>query len=103
MVIVGGYNVYPREIEEVLFLHPDVIDAAAVGAPDAYRGEVVVAYVVPRPGAHAGVAELLAHCRDNLAKYKAPARIELVDALPKTSVAKTDKKTLRQWAAAKVS
>ncbi len=95
MVIVGGYNVYPREIEEVLFLHPDVIDAAAVGAPDAYRGEVVAAYVVLRPGAHAGVGELLAHCRDNLAKYKVPARLELLDALPKTSVNKTDKRALR--------
>jgi long-chain acyl-CoA synthetase len=99
MAIVGGYNVYPREIEEVLFLHPDVIDAAAVGAPDAYRGEIVVAYVALRPGAHAGVDELLAHCRDNLAKYKAPARLELLDALPKTSVNKIDKRALKARAA----
>lgn len=99
MLIVGGYNVYPREIEEVLFLHPEVIDAAAVGAPDAYRGEVVVAYVVLRPGTYAGVGELLAHCRDNLAKYKIPARLELLDALPKTSVSKTDKRALKARAA----
>lgn len=99
MVIVGGYNVYPREIEEVLLLHPDVIDAAAVGAPDAYRGEIVVAYVVLRPGAHASVDELLAHCRDNLAKYKAPARLELLDALPKTLVNKIDKRALKTRAA----
>jgi long-chain acyl-CoA synthetase len=99
MVIAGGYNVYPREVEEVLLLHPDVIDAAAVGAADAYRGEVVIAYVVLRPGAHASVDELLAHCRDNLAKYKAPARLELLDALPKTSVNKTDKRALKARAA----
>jgi long-chain acyl-CoA synthetase len=100
MVIVGGYNIYPREIEEVLFLHPDVIDAAVVGAPDAYRGEVVVAFVVLRPGARAGVDELLAHCRENLAKYKLPARLDLIDALPRTSVNKTDKRALKSRAAA---
>jgi long-chain acyl-CoA synthetase len=99
MVIVGGYNVYPREIEEVLFLHPDVIDAAAVGATDAYRGEVVVAYVVLRPNARATVDELVAHCRDNLARYKIPVRLELLDALPKTSVSKTDKRALKTRAA----
>jgi len=95
MLIVGGYNVYPREIEEVLFLHPDVVDAAAIGAADAYRGEVVIAYAVLRPGARASVDELLAHCRDNLAKYKVPVRLQLLDALPKTSVNKTDKRALK--------
>jgi long-chain acyl-CoA synthetase len=99
MLIVGGYNVYPREVEEVLCLHPAVIDAAVVGAPDAYRGEAVVAYVVLRPGARAGVDAILAHCRDNLAKYKLPARLELLDALPRTSVNKTDKNALRARAA----
>ena len=64
MVIVGGYNVYPREVEEVLFMHPAVQDAAVVGVPDAYRGETLVAFVVLRHGARAGVEELLAHCRD---------------------------------------
>jgi len=100
MAIVGGYNVYPREIDEVLFLHADVADAAAVGAPDAYRGEVVRAYVVLRPGAKANVEDLLAHCRRNLAKYKVPASLEILDALPKTTVNKTDKKALRERARA---
>ena len=99
MVIVGGYNVYPREVEEVLFLHPEVMDAAAVGAPDEYRGEIVRAYVVLKPQAQAGEAELLAHCRANLAKYKVPARVEILEALPKTSVNKTDKKLLKERAA----
>ena len=71
--------------------------------PRARRGELPVAYVALRPAARADVDELLAHCRANLARYKVPARIVVVDVLPKTSVAKTDKKTLRQWAAEKVS
>ncbi|HEX9466667.1 MAG TPA: AMP-binding protein [Alphaproteobacteria bacterium] len=100
MAIVGGYNVYPREIDEVLFLHPDVADAAAVGTPDAYRGEVVRAYVVLRPGARTTAEDLLAHCCTNLAKYKVPASIDILDALPKTTVNKTDKKALRDRARA---
>ena len=99
MVIVGGYNVYPREVDEVLILHPAVQEAAAVGAPDAYRGEVVRAYVALRPGASATPEELLAHCAANLAKYKVPASIAIVDALPKTTVNKTDKKALKALAA----
>jgi long-chain acyl-CoA synthetase len=98
MVITGGYNVYPREIDEVLFLHPDVADAAAVGVPDAYRGEVLRAYVVLRPDARATADDLLQHCRANLAKYKLPATIEIIEALPKTTVNKTDKKALRERA-----
>jgi long-chain acyl-CoA synthetase len=99
MLIVGGYNVYPRELEEVLVMHSAVLDAAVVGVRDDYRGELPVAYVALRPGAFTDAEELLAHCRANLARYKVPARIRVVEALPKTSVAKTDKKTLRQWAA----
>ncbi len=99
MVIVGGYNVYPREVEEVLFLHPDVMDAAAVGASDAYRGEVVVAFVALRPGARAAGEAILAHCRANLAPYKVPVRLEFLEALPKTSANKTDKKRLKERAA----
>jgi len=95
MVIVGGYNVYPREIEDVLSAHSAVAEAAAVGAPDSYRGEIVRAYVVLRSAATVSPAALLAHCAANLAKYKVPATLELVDALPKTSVSKTDKQALR--------
>ncbi len=95
MVIVGGYNVYPREIEDVLSAHSAVAEAAAVGAPDSYRGEIVRAYVVLRAAATVSPEALLAHCAANLAKYKVPATLELVDALPKTSVSKTDKQALR--------
>ena len=96
MVIVGGYNVYPREVDDVLFMHPAVQEAATVGAPDAYRGEVVRSFAVLRPGASAGVEELLAHCARHLARYKVPVSITLLAALPKTTVNKIDKKALRE-------
>ena len=95
MAIVGGYNVYPREVDEVLYAHPAVLEAAAVGVPDPYRGEVIRAYVVPKPGAAVGEAELLAHCAANLARYKVPASLALVAELPKSTVGKIDKKALR--------
>jgi long-chain acyl-CoA synthetase len=99
MVITGGYNVYPREIDEVLYAHASVAEAAAVGIADDYRGEVIVAYVVLAEGL--GGEALLAHCAQNLAKYKVPARIEVVAEIPKTTVGKIDKATLRKMAAAR--
>jgi long-chain acyl-CoA synthetase len=96
MAIVGGYNVYPREVEEVLLAHPSVHEAAVIGVPDGYRGEVLHAFVVLRSDARAtGPEALLAHCEAQLVRYKRPARLLLVDGLPKTSVNKTDKKALR--------
>ena len=100
LVIVGGYNVYPREVEEVLFTHPDVAEAAVVGQPDAYRGEILRAFVVLRPGRVFDEEALKAFCAQQLARYKVPARIEALDALPKTSVNKTDKKVLKARVAA---
>jgi long-chain acyl-CoA synthetase len=96
LVIVSGYNVYPREVEEVLFSHPDVLDAAVIGVPDAYRGEVLQAFVVLAGGSGVSTEDLVGHCRDNLATYKVPARVRVVPRLPKTSVNKTDKIALRQ-------
>ena len=95
MAIVGGYNVYPREVDEVLYSHPAVLEAAAIGVPDAYRGEAIKAFVVLRPGAHATADDLLAHCRANLAKYKVPGTIQVVEALPKTTVGKIDRRALK--------
>jgi long-chain acyl-CoA synthetase len=97
MVITGGYNVYPREVEEVLQMHPAVLEAAVIGEPDSYRGEVLHAFVVLRSESDGeGVEVLQAHCEANLVRYKRPTRITLVERLPKTSVNKTDKKALRQ-------
>ena len=98
MAIVGGYNVYPREIDEVLFAHPAVLEAAAVGVPDDYRGEVIRALVVLKPGELVTEDALLVYCQENLAKYKVPAMINIVDDIPKTTVGKIDKKALRELA-----
>lgn len=95
LVISGGYNIYPREVDEVLYLHPDVAEAAAVGWPDSYRGEVIRAFVVLRPGGAVDEAGLIAHCQSNLARYKVPAAISILDALPYTGANKVDKKALR--------
>jgi long-chain acyl-CoA synthetase len=95
MAIVSGYNVYPREIDEVLALHPAVQEAAAVGLPDAYRGEVIQAFVVLRKAVPATEQELIAHCSALLAKYKVPQAIRIVDQLPKTTVGKVDRKALK--------
>jgi long-chain acyl-CoA synthetase len=99
MAIVGGYNVYPREIDEVLYGHPDVQEAAAVGLPDDYRGEIIRAFVVLTEGATADAEAIQDYCRDNLAKYKVPATVDVVDQLPNTTVVKIDKLKLRKNAA----
>jgi len=95
MAIVGGYNVYPREIDEVLYAHSGVMEAAAIGIADDYRGEVIKAFVVPNKSTIT-TDDLMEHCRQNLAKYKIPAAFELVSELPKTAVGKIDKKALRE-------
>lgn len=95
MVITGGYNVYPREVEEVLHAHPDIDQAAVIGVPDEYRGEVLLAYLVTRPGRAVTDEELRDHCAANLAKYKLPCRFRRADALPRTAVGKLDKAALR--------
>ena len=88
MIISGGYNIYPREIEEVLYQHPAVLEAAAIGVPDSYRGESAKAFVVLKPGQTATADELIAFCKQNLAPYKVPRSIEFRDALPKTMIGK---------------
>jgi long-chain acyl-CoA synthetase len=95
MIIVGGYNVYPREIDELLFKHPAILEAATVGALDSFSGEVVKAFVVLKPGASLGADELLDYCKQNLVKYKWPKHIVFVDALPRTGVGKIDKRALK--------
>jgi long-chain acyl-CoA synthetase len=95
MVIVSGYNVFPREVENVLYSHPSVAEAAVIGVADDYRGEVLKAVVALKPGQAAEPAALEAHCRENLAKYKVPGQFEILDELPKTTVGKIDKKALK--------
>jgi len=96
MVIRGGYNVYPREVEEVLYEHPDVVEAAVVGRADERLGEEVVAYVVLRDGAQIGADGLLDHCRERLAAYKYPRDISVLTQLPKGPTGKILKRELRR-------
>jgi long-chain acyl-CoA synthetase len=95
MLIRGGYNVYPREVEEVLFAHPAVAEAAVIGRPDPELGEEVVAFVVPKPGAEADPDEIIAYCRDRLAAYKYPREVRIVADLPKGPTGKILKRELR--------
>jgi long-chain acyl-CoA synthetase len=94
LIISGGTNVYPREIEEVLAAHPAVAEAAVVGEPDAVWGETVVAHVVLRPGSQLDAQSLEAHCRDQLAGYKIPRRWYALDALPRNAGGKVVKRDL---------
>jgi len=95
MINVSGFKVFPREVEEVLFRHAAVKEAAVVGMPDAVRGETVKAFVVLAEGAHVGAGELQALCRAAIADYKVPGRIEFLPALPKNPTGKILKKDLR--------
>ena len=95
MVIVSGFNVYPREVEEALYRHPGVAEAAVVGVPDAYRGEQLRAFVVPRPKIDTDPLMLAEHLKLLLARYKLPHVIALVDSLPKTAIGKIDKQRLK--------
>jgi long-chain acyl-CoA synthetase len=96
MILVGGYNVYPRELDEVLFNHPKIREAATVGRPDDRLGEVVVAFVAVAAGETLGEAEFFAYCKDNLVKYKRPVEVHFVDALPRTGTNKINRIELRQ-------
>jgi len=96
MINVSGYKVWPREVEDVLYQHPDLVEAAVVGAPDDYRGESPVAYVVLREGAAATEEELIAHCRELLAVYKSPRRVVFIDEIPKTLTGKALRRELRE-------
>jgi long-chain acyl-CoA synthetase len=95
MILVGGYNVYPREVDEVLVNHPAVMEAAAVAAPDDFRGETVRACVALKPGAEATADELIAWCAERLVKYKVPTVVDFFEALPKSGAGKIDKLSLR--------
>lgn len=99
MVITGGENVYPIEVEQVLFRHPDVLDAAVIGLPDAKWGESVLAIVVRIPGSSLPEADLIEWTRDQLAHFKCPRRVEFVDVLPRNATGKLLKRDLREvWA-----
>jgi malonyl-CoA/methylmalonyl-CoA synthetase len=94
LIISGGYNIYPREVEDVLETHPDVAESAVLGMPDPDLGEQVVAVIVPRPGHTPQEADIIAFCRERLAAYKKPRRIVLVESLPRNALGKVQKHVL---------
>lgn len=96
MIIVSGFNVYPSEVEGVLYTYAAVIEAAVIGVPDAYRGEAVKAYVVLKRGANVTSQELKEHCEKGLAEFKVPQEIEIRESLPKTAVGKVLHRVLRE-------
>jgi acyl-CoA synthetase (AMP-forming)/AMP-acid ligase II len=95
MIITSGFNVYPAEVENVLYAHVAVGEAAVYGSPDTVRGEQVTAAVVLRPGSKATAEELIEFCRSRVAGYKAPRRIEIVAQIPKSPTGKILKRVLR--------
>jgi len=96
MIIAGGFNIYPREVEEVLFECPKIEEAAVIGVPDEYRGETVRAFVVLKRGVTATAEEIIAFCRERLAAYKAPRQVVFRESLPKSGVGKYLRRELRK-------
>jgi len=96
MIIAGGYNIYPRDIDEVLFEHPKILEACAIGVPDKYRGETVKAFVVLKPGETMTEQEVIDYCKTKLAAYKVPKMVEFINELPKSNVGKILRKELRK-------
>ncbi len=103
MIIASGYNIYPREIDEVIYRHPKVAEAVAVGVPDEYRGETIKLFVVLKPGQTATEEELVEFCKDKLAPYKRPKIVEFRDEIPKSAVGKVLRKVLRAEEEAKLN
>lgn len=96
VIIAGGYNIYPREVEEVLYEHPAIQEAAVAGVPDPYRGQTVKAYVVLKAGEQATPEQIIAFCRERLAKYKVPSEVDVRESLPKSMVGKVLRRVLQE-------
>jgi long-chain acyl-CoA synthetase len=98
MIVASGFNVYPNEIDDILFSHPKILEACTVGVPDPYRGETVKAFIVAKPGQTLTADEVTAYCKEKLAPYKVPKQIEFIAELPKSAVGKILRKELRKRA-----
>ena len=101
MIIAGGFNIYPREVDEVLYQHPKISEAVTVGIPDTYRGETVKAFIVLKPGEIATEEDIIFFCKQKLASYKVPKIVEFRDVIPKSAVGKILRKILRDEELAK--
>ena len=98
MILAGGFNIYPRELEEVYMTHPDVLEAAVVGIPHPHRGEEAVAFIVLQEGATITEEEFVAWGKEQFAAYKYPRKVKFIKELPKSTVGKTLKRVLRDMA-----
>ncbi|WP_394173938.1 long-chain-fatty-acid--CoA ligase [Guptibacillus hwajinpoensis] len=98
LIIASGYNIYPRDIEEVLYEHTSIMEAVVVGVPDPYRGETVKAVIVTKPGVTLSEEEVISYCKDQMAPYKVPKMVEFRHELPKTSVGKILRRSIREEA-----
>ena len=96
MIVTAGYNIYPKEVENVLYAHPDVLEAAVIGIPDPAKGDIPKAYIVPRDDGKRNEKGIMDYCRKNLAAYKVPRIIEFVHALPQTASGKIKKYVLKE-------
>lgn len=96
MIIGSGFNIYPNEIDDILFSHPKILEACVIGVADEYRGETVKAYVVVKPGESLTSEEVIQYCRDHLAAYKVPKMVEFIDALPKSAIGKILRRELKE-------
>jgi long-chain acyl-CoA synthetase len=103
MIIASGFNVFPRDVDEVLFAHPKVLEACTIGVPDPKRGETIKAYIVVKAGETLTEAEIIEHCQQSLAPYKVPKLVEFVSEVPRTSIGKVDRKELRRLELEKLS
>ncbi|WP_034629153.1 long-chain-fatty-acid--CoA ligase [Desulfotruncus alcoholivorax] len=96
LIITGGFNVYPREVEDVLYQHPAVREASVIGVPDDYRGEMVKAFITLKEGSVTRSEDIISFCKEHLVPYKVPRKIEICDKLPKTAIGKILKRSLRE-------
>ncbi|MCP4670253.1 MAG: long-chain fatty acid--CoA ligase, partial [Desulfobacula sp.] len=96
MIIAGGFNIYPQEIDEILMSHHQILEACSIGVSDKYRGETVKAYVVLKPDQTLSEKEIVDYCRENLAAYKTPRAIVFIDELPKTAVGKILRREIKR-------
>ena len=96
MIISRGFNVYPKEVDEILFGHPKVFEACCIGIPDQHSGESLKAYIVVKPGEHLTEEEIVSFCKDKMVAYKVPKEVEFIDELPKSAIGKVLRRTLRE-------
>jgi long-chain acyl-CoA synthetase len=96
LIVASGFNVYPKEIDEILYEHPKILEACCIGVPDEYRGETVKAYIVIEPGQTLTKEEVISFCKERLTAYKVPTKIEFIDELPKSAIGKIMRRELRE-------